>query len=461
MKKFQNQSELQEVVNNLWRLHPSSLAARIDKRFIRYRHVDYISKTIARAILNGNARIIIETPPRHGKSWLLSKSTPTWFLSHFPHQNVLLASYEADFASQWGRLVRNNALENPELKIDISDDSSSASRWNTPQGGGMGTAGVGGAITGKGGNLLLIDDVVKNSEQADSPTYRKKAIEWWNTTFYTRAEPNASIIVLGTRWHENDLLGYLQSEENETRDEWTVIRLPAIAEIENDPIGRSIGDALCPERYDIEALNKIKKAVGSRAWNALYQQRPSGLEGSVIKKEWLRFYTQLPNTFHRVIQSWDLTFKDAQTSDFVVGQVWGVYSGKKYLLDQFRGRLGFVDSCNEIIRMTSKWPAAHVKYIEEKANGSAVIEVLKTRINGIKAINPKDSKESRLNAVSAQFERGDVLYPDKSIAPWIQDNIDELLLFPNASHDDTVDATSQALIQLEGGFNILDKMIRM
>jgi predicted phage terminase large subunit-like protein len=415
-------------------------------RYQRFRHITYLSRQISSAVAKGNARIIISMPPRHGKSWLTSLWTPVWFLSLAPESNVILSSYEADFAAQWGRQVRNLIIEyGGRLDLHLREDSKAANRWNTPQGGGMLTAGIGGAITGRGGNLIIVDDPVKNWEQATSETYRHKTIEWFDSTLYTRAEPGGSIVILMTRWHERDLAGYLLHEHE---GDWTEIRLPAIAE-EQDPLGREIGQALCPERFDVPALEKIKIALGSQMWNALYQQRPSAQEGNIFKRHWWKFYKALPSRFDIILQSWDMAFKDTSTSDYVVGQVWGKVGANKYLLDQIRARLDFPSTIRAVRTLSGKYPTSYTKLIEDKANGPAVIATLKNEISGLIAVEPNGGKEARANAVSPEVEAGNVYLPDPILVPWIHDYIEEFANFPNAAHDDQVDATTQALIRLK------------
>ena len=332
MKQSDADFSLAQLRTRLFLLNPGLVGEYLQPtRFVRYNHIDWIAQQIANEVSKGGARIVLSVPPRHGKSWLVSKFTPVWYLTLNPDHNVILTSYEAGFAASWGRTVRNIMQENAvKLGVDISNDSHAADRWNTTEGGGMVTAGVGGPITGKGGDLIIIDDPVKNWEDAMSHTMRQRAIDWWQSTLYTRAEPNASIIVLMTRWHENDLAGWLLSPENENFKDWKEIRLPAAAEF-NDPMGRAMDEPLCPERYGKEALASIKTSVGSQKWAALYQQRPSALEGNIIQRAWLKYYTSAPTHADEWIQSWDLTFTGKSTSDFVVGQCWCRVGSQKYL----------------------------------------------------------------------------------------------------------------------------------
>lgn len=462
MPSIPQSHKLGEIASDLWRIRPDLVAEKLSGgKFKRYRHIEFISRQIARAVTKGNGRIIISAPPRHGKSWLTSLWTPVWFLSLFPDRNVILTSYEAEFASSWGRLVRNTIAEHPaELSVSLAEDSQAAGRWHTDRGGGMITAGVGGPITGRGGHLIIIDDPVKNWEDAQSPTMRKRAVDWYQSTLHSRVEPNATILLLMTRWHEADLAGWLLSGENEAHADWTEIKIPAIAE-EKDPLGRAAGEALCSERYDIEKLNGLKRAVGSQKWAALYQQRPSAQEGNIIRREWIRFYTGMPEKLEEWIESWDLTFTAKANSDFVVGQVWGRKGAQKFLLDQVRARMGITDTIAALTNLSRKWPQATLKLIENKANGPAVQDLLKAKVSGLVLWEPVGDKVARLNAVAPQFEAGNVFLPHPSHAPWINEWIEEVVTFPNGANDDQVDAASMGLIRLEDSNSRAPGLIRV
>jgi predicted phage terminase large subunit-like protein len=437
----------EDVLNDLWRLTPCRMAAELTEgRFKRFKHIDYVSHKIASAVMKGNARIIVSMPPRHGKSTLISTWFPVWYLSLFPDKNIILSSYEADFAASWGRVVRNNIIEHGKrLGVDLRDDSQAANRWNTTQGGGMITAGIGGAITGRGGHVIIVDDPVKDFEQATSETYRQKTIDWFHTTLATRAEPGASIIILMTRWHESDLVGHLLSQPD---SEWEEIRLPAVAE-EGDPIGRLPGAALCPERYDLAALEKFRINNGSRVFNSLYQQRPSAEEGNIFKRDWWRFYDEIPDNFDSMLISCDLAFKETKTSDYVVFQCWGSVGPNRYLIDQVRRRLDFTGTLQALRDFRNKHSDVTLTLIEDKANGPAIIDVLNREISGIVPVEPDGSKESRASAVSPQIESGNIYLPNPALNPWVEDFIEEFANFPNGKHDDQVDTCSQALRRMQ------------
>jgi hypothetical protein len=260
-----------ELARRCWRekwLEPAHV------RYVDALLVDAASGKLAEQGYNG---LIVSEPPRHGKSTHLSHWFPAWYLGSFPSRQVILTSYEADFASSWGRKVRDTLQEHGkrEFGVQVRSDSASASRWELTTGGSMVTAGAGGSITGRGAHLLVIDDPVKNVEEAASPTIRNSVWEWYLTTVRTRLEPGGFQVVIMTRWHPDDLVGRLlrQQSENKSGDKFLVVRLPALAE-GDDVLGRQAGEALWPERYPTVILEGIKETVGQRVWSALYQQDP-------------------------------------------------------------------------------------------------------------------------------------------------------------------------------------------
>ncbi len=388
-------------------------------------------------------------PPRHGKSEFISRYSTAWILGKFPDTRIILVSYEADFAATWGRKARDLLEEHgPSLfGIRVSGKSSAANRWDIEgHEGGMITAGVNGPITGKGADIGIIDDPVKNDQEAMSVTYQERTYEWYKSTFRTRLQRDGAIILIMTRWNENDLAGKLLAAQEEDGEKWEVVNLPAIAE-EGDLLGRDPGQPLCPDLFTIEALRSIEKAVGSFWWASLYQQRPSPAEGGILKRNWWQYYRQTPDRFDEVIQSWDMAFKDTKTADFVVGQVWGRKGADKYLLDQVRDRMDFPATVQAVRSLSAKWPQARNKLVEDKANGPAVIATLKNEIPGLIAVNPEGGKVVRAQAASPDIEAGNVYLPDPSVAPWVHDFIEECAAFPNGANDDQVDAMTQALIR--------------
>lgn len=416
-------------------------------RWTPTKHLLLLSKKLVDVTAGRTTRLIVEMPPRHGKSQLCSRYFPAWYFGIKPQNNIILTSYEADFAASWGRMARDIIEKHGEELFDIRvrSDSSAANRWEIEgHGGGMITAGVGGAITGRGGNVLIVDDPIKNAEEAHSKLRRDKIWDWYKSTLYTRLEPGGAIIVIMTRWHEDDLVGRLLNPEYGEVEMWERVNFPAIA-TKDDILGRKPGEALWPNRYNIEELERIKGTVGSYWFESLYQQQPSPPEGSILKREWWKYYRQAPIHFDAVIQSWDCAFKDGPTSSYVVGQVWGKKGADKYLLDQVRARMDMPTTMAAIQTLSAKWPQAYAKYIEDKANGPAIIQMLTRQISGLIAVSPQGGKIVRAQAAAPDIEAGNVHLPDPSIAPWVHDFIEECAAFPNSANDDQVDSMTQAI----------------
>lgn len=416
---------------------------------------------LEQVIAKKSPRLIITMPPRHGKSEIASRRFPAYALGRYPDLSFIATSYSADLASRMNRDVQRIIDSQEYKRIFPNTLLGGKSIRSNGQGsylrnsdifeivdhkGTYRSAGVGGGITGMGGDIILIDDPIKDRAEADSATIRNKVWDWYTSTLYTRLAPGGGLIVIQTRWHMDDLTGRLLNPNSEN---WRVVNFPAIAE--HDEKYRKTGEALHPERYDLAALNRIKKAVGSRDWAALYQQRPVPAEGAVFKQEWIKYYTQasLPPVFNTILISWDMTFKDSAASDFVVGQVWGKNGANFYLLDSVRGRWDFVKTLEMFQVLANKWPKALKKLVEDKANGTAIIQTLKKSISGIKAITPKESKEARAYSITPLWEAGNVFIPDPKTAAWVKDFEAEILSFPSAAHDDQVDAMTQALAELK------------
>lgn len=427
-------------IDDYWYLSPDTFAQTISRgRWVPYDWVVYLSNILRKRIAQGNARIIIEAPPRHGKSELISHWVPTWFLNLYSDHNVAIASYAVELSAQFGFKVRDS-MNMPEIQTSLRPDSKAKHRFNTTHGGGLIATGIGAGLTGRGFHLGIIDDPIKDWKQAMSPTYRQTCIDWFRTVFYTRCEPGASIIALATRWHEDDLLGWLQKSHD---DKWEVIRLPAFAELD-DVLGRKSGQALCPQRYDETKLGQIERSLGARFFNAMFQQRPSPIEGNIWKISKFKRYTEPPIKFDEVVQSWDLNAVEGGSS-YAVGQVWGRVNHDKYLLFQVRGKWGFTETIEQIRIVTSKFPNARKKLIEKKANGPAVEDTLRREMTGIVLIEPDGGKEVRAIACEHEIESGHIHIPDEEKNPWVQEFLEEVKLFPNGKNDDQVDTASQAI----------------
>lgn len=430
-----------------------------------YRHTELVCDVLQRVADGEQLSMLIEMPPRHGKSMTVTESFPSYYLMRNPDKRVIAAAYSDGLATKFGRLNRNKFNEFAQELFDIrlSESNAATKDWGVQdKRGGMIATGIGGSITGQGADLMIIDDPIKNMKEAMSQTIRDSIWDEWEATLSTRLHDGASVIVIMTRWHEDDLIGRLLRRSPR---KWVRLRLPAIAEDEDDLLNRAVGEPLCPELgFNAQWAEDKKAEVGSRTWASLYQQRPAPAGGTVFKREWIKFYVRtaeqkrewglsddvavLPIHFDKTVQSWDCTFKNTDSSDFVAGQVWARKAAQYFLFDQHHARMGFADTLRAVEAMTDKWPQARSKYIEDKANGTAVIEMLEKKLSGIIPVNPEGGKEARANAVSPLFEAGNVYLPHPNMCPWVEDLILEMISFPNAAHDDMVDAMTQALNQL-------------
>ncbi|MET3689878.1 putative phage terminase large subunit-like protein [Priestia megaterium] len=427
-------------------------------------HHERLCEALDKLISGETKRLMVFMPPRNGKSELGSRRFPAYLLGKDPNAQIIAASYSADLASRMNRDVQR-IIDSPEYRDLFPNTSLNGSNVKTIGNGSYvrnsdifeivghkgfyKSSGIGGGITGMGMTYGIIDDPFKNRKEAESKTIRNAVWDWYASTFYTRLEKDARVLIILTRWHEDDLAGRLlkQAEEDPEAEQWTVINYPAIAEQpidETDP--REIGEPLWPSKYSLEALTKIKKAVGTYEWSALYQQRPSPSEGNILNRKWWKYYRVRPERFDEIIQSWDCAFKDNNDSDFVVGQVWGKIGADKYLLDQVKDRMDLPTTINALKNLTAKWPSATTKLIEDKANGPAVIQMLKHEISGMIPVNPQGGKVARAYAASPEVEAGNVYLPDPSIAPWIHDFVEETAAFPNSTNDDATDCFTQAMI---------------
>lgn len=459
------------------------LAAEKDRRaaqkeflpFIKYTKADYVTTkfheslalTLEDFALGRIKRLIVMAPPRHGKSEQVSRRLPAFIFGINPSAQIIGTSYSAALSSRMNRDVQRimdsdeyrRVFPGSKIKSKIMNrfgEEGTAIRNNemfeiVKYRGTYRSAGIGGGITGMGADVAIIDDPIKDMEQAFSESYREMAWEWYTSTLYSRLEKNASILLTLTRWHEDDLAGRIIQlmKDDPTSDQFNIVRFPAVCD-EPEPF-RDIGDALWPDKYSTETLYKMKSTVGTKVFDSLWQQRPSSAEGGMIKRNWIKFYRELPGRFDEMIQSWDLSVKQGQNTDYTVGHVWGRKGADKFLLDRVRDRMGFPEEIAAIRMMHSKHKRAYAILVEEMANGAAVIQTLQNEIPGIVPYRPKTSKQARLASVTPDFEAGNVYFPDPSIAPWVNDTIEELVNFPNGKFDDEVDATSQALIRLRGG----------
>jgi predicted phage terminase large subunit-like protein len=437
---------------------PAQLAEIVSQgRWKSARHLELLNRKLIELSERKIKRLIVTMPPRHGKSQLCSRYYPAQYLGKNPDHRVILCSYEANFAAEWGGRARDILTEHGRelFGVRVRDDRSARDDWSIEgREGGMVTAGVGGPITGRGANLLIIDDPVKNSAEANSETYRDRTWEWWLSTALTRLEPDGVVLLVMTRWHEDDLAGRLikqnttrQNEDEEADDEnWEILNLPAIAE-EDDQLGREPGEALWIDRWPIKKLLRRMKRLGTYVWNALFQQRPSPPEGNYFKREWFKIvpHDRVP-TADRIVRCWDLaaTAEDeAANPDWLVGtKMIKAENGNYYILHINRSRIS-PKNVEENIKQTAAIDGRHAMIrIEQEgaASGKLTKYHFVSMLDGYDAKFtpiPKSSKLTRSGPFNAACERGEVLLVE---GEWNEQWLDEVSKFPYGSHDDDVDS---------------------
>lgn len=443
---------------------PGTLAKRLNPDTVQTPALDAIDAALMELIDTPDGRLIINLPPQEGKSTRTAKDFVAWVLKHRPWLRVVTGSYAQGLASRNGRYVRNMIRDNPDLGVTIAKDNGAASEWEIAgRDGGMLAVGRGAGVTGRRADLLVIDDPLKDRAEADSETIRQACWDWWIDSLSTRLSPGAPVVLIQTRWHEDDLAGRLLSAADGHL--WKVLNIPAQADHdpekgETDPLGRKPGEYLESARGRTpEQWEAIKVRVGTRTWNALYQGRPTSPGGTIFKRAWWRRYeqplwleredgTRVVTGFDDLILSWDMTFKDTKGADYVAGHVWARRGADVYLLDRVNRRMDFVETLAAFKALAARWPQAMLKLVEDKANGPAVISMLGRSVPGIVPIEPDGSKVARASAVSPLVEAGNVWLPSSEVAAWADEVIEQAAGFPTAKHDDDIDALSQALNRL-------------
>jgi predicted phage terminase large subunit-like protein len=395
----------------------------------------------------------ISMPPQHGKSMHITETFPSYFLGKFPNHGVIEVSYNEGFAEKFGGRNKDkvNQFGKELFSIELAGDSKSKSEWSISKDGkktrgGMISRGIMSGVTGSSlGDCIIIDDPIKNREEANSETIRGKHWSEWMDSMSSRIHPGAIVIIIMTRWHEDDLCGRLRNPEYAPPLPWTIINLPLEAE-EFDLLGRNVGEPLWPDHYGYKFI-EVRKAYPA-SFNALYQGRPTAQEGNMLKRDWWKWY-DTPSKMDITILSVDASFKDTSDSAKCSIQVWGRRDGYIYFLDNNTARMDFVTTIQAIINMLRKHPDISAKYIEDKANGSAIINVLNLKIGGfipVSADSGTGGKEARVSAVSPWIESGNVWLPRNT--EWAGEFVEECASFPNGTYKDQVDAMSQALAKL-------------
>ena len=441
--------------------------------FIRYTMPRYrfnwhhlvLIRRLDRLIHEKNQRIMVFMPPRHGKSELVSRRFPAFFLGRRPHSEVIACSYSGNLSAIFNRDVQR-IMEDPRYHEVFPDsmipdavfsrdhpDNKKYKRTTSmfeiiDHRGMLFSAGVGGTMTGLGADLFIIDDPVKNEEEAMSETYRENTLGWYNSTAYTRLEDGANIVICQTRWHKEDLSGKLIKEMEQGGEKWEVISLPAIS---GKTIGhldeRESGEPLWEDKYNLERLEITKRQVGSRVWASLYQQSPIIEGGNIVKEDWFKYYTDLPfdKTKWRdshTVTSWDLSFKKTGKS-YVVGIVLAKHKQSFYVLDIYRRKADIVETQRAIKKMSEDHPYCRSVLIEDKANGPAIVALLKHEVPNIIAVPVSAAKDERLHSIAPTIEAGNLYLPLNH--PLSKTVVEEMCSFPNAENDDIVDAMSQGI----------------
>jgi predicted phage terminase large subunit-like protein len=420
-------------------------------------------------------RLMVELPPRHWKSTIFSRLLPGWCLRREPNATIGLGANTQALAEEFSEAAKGFYKASGG---SLSRSTSGKGRWITGGGrGGLWTAGVGKG-TGLPADWLFIDDPIKGREEAESAAYRRQLHNWWDTVLSTREEPGNCIVIIHTRWHENDLIGYLLNKAEELESEglghlaipWHVVSMPMLAEpnpkvlpgpVTSEPDPRKPGEALDPSYYNEEWAERQRVNMSPRDWDAIYQQRPTSAGGTIFQASTFRFYlrpgdaqglegdVKLPQRFVRVLCSLDCTFKDSDGTDMVGIGIWGQNHQGMWLLDIVDQRMGFTATLDTVKALYVVWQFGEL-LVEDKANGPAIIDTLKQARQGftVREVHPLGGKIARANAAAPQFEQGRVFFPRH--ASWREKYCRQLLQFPSGNFDDQVDQTTQVLNHIAG-----------
>jgi len=442
-------------------------------------HIDGIVEHLEAVTRGEIHQLLINVPPRHMKSLLVSVLWPAWEWILHPERRYLYSSYAASLSIRDSVKCRT-LIESPWYqrfwgdRYALASDQNTKTRFDNDRSGYRIATSVGGAATGEGGDRIVCDDP-HNVQEAESDSIRKSTTDWWDLVMSTRVNDprTAAKVVVMQRCHQQDLSGHLLAQGG-----WEHLCLPAEYEgpTRATSIGfvdprENLGDLLWPERFGPREIEALKISLGSYGTAGQLQQRPSPAGGGIFKRHWFRYYqprganlppvivrlpdgtlrsieaVEAPQRVDEQLQSWDCSFKDLLTSDYVVGQVWARKGARFLLGDQVRRRMDFPATVQAIRDLSQKWRGTHAKLVEDKANGSAVIQILAHEIPGLLPVNPQGGKIARAAAVSPLVEAGNVFLPHPEFAPWVNDFIEECIQFPNGAHDDQVDAMTQALLR--------------
>ena len=429
--------------------------------FISGKHHAIMADAFERVARGELKRLIINMPPRHTKSEFASFLLPSWFLGKFPHKKIIQTAHTAELAVGFGRKVRNLvSSENYQqvFSTKLSSDSKAAGRWNTNVGGDYFAIGVGGAVTGKGADLLIIDDPHSEQEaKQNNAAVFDNVYEWFTSGPRQRLQPGGAIIIVMTRWSKRDLTGQIiKNSAKDGVDQWETIDFPAIM---------PSGTPLWPGFWSKEALEALKSELPVAKWEAQYQQNPTSEEGAIIKRDqWQLWEGKTPPQCEYIIQSWDTAFEKTNRADYSACTTWGVFQNPDkhgnlraniILLDAYKERLEFPELKAKAFEMWKEWEPDTL-IVEKRAAGAPLIYEMRKMGIPMSEFTPGkgNDKISRVNAISDLFASGMVWCPETR---WAEEVMDELASFPNGDHDDLVDSSSQALMRFrQGGFITID-----
>ena len=421
-------------------------------------HIDLISEYLQAVDNSEILRLIINIPPRHMKSIQTTVCYPAWSWIKKPEKRFIKVSYSDSLSRKHNVLCRDIITSpwyqgNWSDKFTLKDDVNRQNEFKNNHHGMMYSTSVGGSITGEGGDVIIVDDP-QNPLMANSATEREASIAFFKNTLQTRLNDpkKGAIIIIMQRLHENDLTGYVLEESlgyhhlclPAEAPKRTIVHFP----ISGREIIREEGDLLNPSRFDKDALEGLKKSMGSAQYAGQFQQTPAPAEGIIFKREWLgNFFKNAPHQ-NMLIQTWDMPFTKSEGSAKCAGLIMGRSGSDIYIHDLVNDKMTFTESAAAVRTLTGKWPKARAKVIENKANGPAIVDYLKKEIPGMVEFNPKGSKEERAISVTPYFEAGNIWFPDPATHPWVHDLINDLLIFPKGTYKDTVDAMVQGILYL-------------
>jgi predicted phage terminase large subunit-like protein len=426
--------------------------------FIEGSHHKRMAKAFERVARGECKRLIINMPPRHTKSEFASYLLPAWFLGNFPEKKVIQTSHTAELAVGFGRKVRNLVDQDVYTEIfpgvGLQADSKAAGRWNTNKGGDYFAIGVGGAVTGKGADILIIDDPHSEQEAAmaaSNPEVYDKVYEWYTSGPRQRLQPGGSIVIVMTRWAARDLTGQVvKSAAQRSGEEWEVIEFPAIL---------PSGNPLWPQFWSKDELSALREELPNSKWQAQYQQNPVGNESAIIKRDWWKWWDKdNPPKCDYILQSWDTAFEKTQRADYSAGTTWGIFNCEEdnfapniILLNTYKKRVEFPELKRDVLREYNEYEPDSL-IVEKKASGAPLIYDLRAMGIPVQEYTPGKGQDkiARLNSVSDIIASGKVWVPQTR---WAEELVDEIGAFPSGEHDDLVDATTLALMRFrQGGF---------